>query len=190
MCIILTDASSHLVMQAMVVFLLETSYQCSHLKTQNNDDVSKSIKKLVRWLQCMRSDNDIADQAYKVVTDILKSGKLPVEDNIDSMIVEDEPDLDREQPYPSYPTSTQGLDAEIAFTQAEQHTDYYPGPVGNFDALSDPYFSLDQFQMPEIYENLFMTSFDQPNPLFPTMEDILMGEDEAAMQHPYPHEQE
>jgi hypothetical protein len=177
-------------MQAMVVLLLETSYQCSHLKTQNNVDVSKSIKKLVRWLKCMRSDNDIAGQAYKVVTDLLKSAKLPVEDNVDSMIAEDKPEMDREQPYPSYPTSTQGFDAGTAFTQPEQHVDYYPGPTGNFDAMPDPYFLLDQFQMPEVYENLFMTSFDQPNPLFPDMEDILMGEDEAAMQYPYPHRQE
>jgi hypothetical protein len=174
-------------MQAMVVLLLETSYQCSHLKTQNNEEVSKCIKKFVRWLQCMRNDNDIAGKAYKVVNDILKSGKLPIEDNIDTILAEDGPDMDGEHPYTSYPASTQGFDPGPAFTQAEQHAQYYPYLTGSFDAMLDPYFLLDQFQMSEVYENMFMTSFDQPNPLFPAMEDILMGEDEAAMQNPHPH---
>jgi hypothetical protein len=60
-------------MQAMVVFLLELPYGGAHMTTQDNEDIPKCIKKLIWWLRSMRSDNGVADLAYKVVIDILKT---------------------------------------------------------------------------------------------------------------------
>jgi hypothetical protein len=170
-------------MQAMAIFLLEMSYEGAHMTTENSKDITKSIKKLVRWLRSMRRDNGVADRAYKVVIDILKSGELRAQDNITSILAEDETDIGDGDLLQTYPVSTHASDAENAVTRGEWQADHYSNPTGNFDPMPDPFFLPDEFQMPEVYGNPFLMNFDQSNPFSLTMEEMLMDEGEVSMQH-------
>lgn len=128
----------------------------------------------------MRSDNGVADRAYKVVINILKSGKLRVQDHTANILSEDEAGIDHGHLFQAYLASTHATDSRNAFARGEWQAEYYPDPTGNFDPIPDAYFLPDQFQMPEVYDNLFLTDFDQPNPFF-SMDGLLMDEGEASL---------
>jgi hypothetical protein len=176
-------------MQAMAILLLEMSHKGAHMTTQNNKDIPKSIKKLVRWLRSLRRDNGVADRAYKVVIEILKSGKLRVQDDITDILAEDEADLDRRYLLQTYPVLTHASDSGNAFARGVWQTDFYPDPPSNFDPMPDPYFLPDQFQISEVYGNPFLTNFDQSNPFSLAMDELLMDEGDTSLQYPQPQGQ-
>ena len=153
------------------------------MTTENSKDITKSLKKLVQWLRSMRRDNSVADRAYKVVIDILKSGQLRVQDSISSILAEDEADIDHGDMLQTYPVPTHVSDTGNAVTRGGWQVDYYPNPTGNSDPIPDPFFLPDEFQMPEVYGNPFLMNFDQSNPFSLTMEELLMDEGEVSTQH-------
>jgi hypothetical protein len=65
----------HYIMQAIAVFLLEMYFDGADT-TENSKEISESVDKLVRWLQFMGLSNSVADHAYKVVLDIIKTSAL------------------------------------------------------------------------------------------------------------------
>ena len=153
------------------------------MTTQDSKDIPKSIKKLVRWLRSMRRDNGVADRAYNVIIEILKSKKLRVQDNTTDILAEDEEDIEGGYLLQTYPVSTHASDSGNAVARGEWQADYYPNPTGNFDPMPDPYFLPDQFQMSEVYGNPFLTNFDQSNPFSLTMDELLMDEGEVSLQY-------
>ncbi|KAF2186136.1 hypothetical protein K469DRAFT_631511 [Zopfia rhizophila CBS 207.26] len=168
----------HNIMQAMAVFLLEMSYQGTHMTTRDSEDIPKCIKKLVRWLRSMRINNAVAERAYKVVMDILKSGEPRVQTGITDLLADDEADIDRGHLFQAYPVSTHPFDPVNVSVQSEWQADYYRDPsTATFDLMPGLYFLPDQFQMPSAYGNPFLTYFDQPNPISLTMDELWRNEE-------------
>ncbi|KAF2647339.1 hypothetical protein K491DRAFT_784785 [Lophiostoma macrostomum CBS 122681] len=68
----------HYVMQASVVLLLEIAYE-SATYPHVRQDVFPHLKKLVRWLEILKTDNKMARRAHKIVINILEkmSGTFP-----------------------------------------------------------------------------------------------------------------
>ena len=93
-------------MQAMTVFLLETFYWGTHMTKPGNKEILKCIKKLLCWLRAMRLNNPVAERAYKLIVDILKSGESYVQDDITDLLAEDEADIDRGPLFSTYLSAT------------------------------------------------------------------------------------
>jgi hypothetical protein len=78
----------HNIMQAIAVFLLELSFGAIHM-THNVSEISGSVHKLVRLLLAMSASNPVAERAYKVVVNIIKSGAPRVQVDIADILAED-----------------------------------------------------------------------------------------------------
>jgi hypothetical protein len=159
-------------MQAMAVFLLEMFYRGTHMSKHGNNEIPKNIKKLLRWLRVMRTENPVADRAYKLVINILKSGESQVQEDITDLLAEDEANIDRGNlfaryagemaPPSSMPLSNTG-EANV-FAAGDWQSNYWTGD--QFDnGMPDPFFLPEQFQMPLTFGNPFATNFDQGNPI-------------------------
>lgn len=61
----------HTIMQSLVILLLEVSYEAVYFP-HDRQDVIPSLKKLVRWLRAMRSNNGMASRAYSLVINLLR----------------------------------------------------------------------------------------------------------------------
>jgi hypothetical protein len=61
----------HTIMQSLTILLLEISYETIQLPHDRREIVN-SLKKLVRWLRAMRSNNGMARRAYSLVMSMLK----------------------------------------------------------------------------------------------------------------------
>ncbi|KAF2703841.1 hypothetical protein K504DRAFT_507750 [Pleomassaria siparia CBS 279.74] len=168
----------HNIMQAMAVFLLEMLYHGTHLNTRDNEDVPKCIKKLLRWLRAMRNNNPVAGRAYKLIVNILKSGETRVQADITDLLAEDEADIDRGHLFQTYPVplnpSNPNPTPTGGFASSAQWQQNYYDPA--FVPLPDPYFLMDQFQMPSSYGNPFLTNFDQGNPINLNVDDLWRNE--------------
>jgi hypothetical protein len=62
---------THNVMQSLVVLLLDISYEVQRFPDDPHE-VLPSIKKLIRWLRALRSNNGMARRAYSIVVGLLK----------------------------------------------------------------------------------------------------------------------
>jgi hypothetical protein len=143
----------HYIMQAMAVFLLEMSFEGTNT-TQNSEELSESIAKLVRWLRFMSSRNTVADRAYKVVMDMIKTGVPEVRIDISDVMVEEQA-----RPSSNYHTATTNVDTQSPTIFGEQQLIQ---AYGEFEP--DQHFMLDPgLQMPSIFGTPFTTNFDQFN---------------------------
>ncbi|KAF1955254.1 hypothetical protein CC80DRAFT_549461 [Byssothecium circinans] len=61
----------HIIMQAVAVLLLKMSYGPLH-STHKGEELSGSVRKLVRWLRRLSATSDVAERAYNVSVDIIK----------------------------------------------------------------------------------------------------------------------
>jgi hypothetical protein len=66
-------------MQALTVLLLEISYEAIHFP-HDRQDMVPSLKKLVRWLRVMKTNNGMANRAYIITMNLLQ--KLVIHINI------------------------------------------------------------------------------------------------------------
>ncbi|KAF2677069.1 hypothetical protein K458DRAFT_424257 [Lentithecium fluviatile CBS 122367] len=62
----------HNIMQAIAVFMLKMSLGRRHM-IHDGEDLSESVKKLARWLRCLSASNDVADRAYQVILELIRS---------------------------------------------------------------------------------------------------------------------
>jgi hypothetical protein len=58
-------------MQALTVLLLEISYEAIHFPLDRHEMVP-SLKKLVRWLRVMKTNNGMANRAYIITMNLLQ----------------------------------------------------------------------------------------------------------------------
>jgi hypothetical protein len=58
-------------MQALTVLLLEISYEAIHFP-QDRHEMVPSLKKLVRWLRVMKTNNGMANRAYIITMNLLQ----------------------------------------------------------------------------------------------------------------------
>jgi hypothetical protein len=144
----------HYMMQAIAVFLLEMSFKGTDT-TQNGEELSESIEKLVRWLRFMSSRNAVAERAYNVVMDIIiKSGAPRVQIDKSEPVVEGQA-----IPPFNYPTATTNAGTQSATSFEEEQL-----AQGSGELQPDQYFMLDPaLQMPSVFGTPFMTDFDQCN---------------------------
>lgn len=168
-------------MQAMTVFLLETFYRGTHMTKPGNKEIPKCIKKLLRWLQAMRPNNPVAERAYKLIVNILKSGESHVQDDITDLLAEDEADIDRGPSFSTYPSAT--LSPEFLNVFAPGQWQPFPYDTTVFP-MPDPHFLPEQFQMPITYGNPFLTNFDQQNPFSITIDVLWRNAGEDSVQYP------
>ena len=61
----------HYLTQAIAVLLLEVTCEAVHFP-RDRQDMVPSLKKLLRWLRCMRKNNAMAVRAYSVSFSLLQ----------------------------------------------------------------------------------------------------------------------
>ncbi|ORY00961.1 hypothetical protein BCR34DRAFT_102002 [Clohesyomyces aquaticus] len=164
----------HNIMQAISVFLLEMSFGEAHM-THHGEELPKSTKKLVRWLQAMCITNAVAERAHEVAIDIIKTEAPQVRIDISDIIVESARGPDRSHmllpsqrssylSFLSHPPAPGALSMgfpellnDAAAQGAQLSSQHFLPP--------DPqYLMLDpDMQRPLRYGNPFMTNFDQPD---------------------------
>ncbi|KAL6171730.1 hypothetical protein ACJQWK_02736 [Exserohilum turcicum] len=166
----------HNIMQAIAVFLLEISFGESHMKN-GGKEIAKSTKKLIRWLQHLSSTNTVAERAYQVTMDIIKTGAPRIRIDISDILSEEAGDSDRSHPFPdmhtsatdSYPPHMQEAppmsDLGMGFSGDLNNPLLFGQQAHSHWFLSDPqYLMLDpDLQLPLTFGNPFMTNFDQPD---------------------------
>jgi hypothetical protein len=64
----------HAIMQSLVVLLIEV-----RLRPRDRQTTVLSLKKLIRWLRAMRSNNGVAGRAYSIAFNLLKKVSLSIE---------------------------------------------------------------------------------------------------------------
>lgn len=74
----LVSNDCQIVMQALAIFLLEMSCGLVHV-ANNRADITRSIKKLVRWLRFMQQRDAAVERALKVVLNVLRKARNEVE---------------------------------------------------------------------------------------------------------------
>ncbi|CAG5181457.1 uncharacterized protein ALTATR162_LOCUS9772 [Alternaria atra] len=162
----------HYIMQAIAVFLLKMSSEIG--TTQKEEELSKSIDKLVRWLRWMSPGNAVAKRAHEVVMDIIRTRVPRVRTENYNILAEEQARLSS-----NYPTATSNVDTQSTATfEKEQPVqasgEFQPGQ----------YFMLDPaLQMRPTFSSPFITDFDQSNLLYtrffpsghPMEEDTWMG---------------
>jgi hypothetical protein len=139
----------HNIMQAMAVFLLEISYGEAHMK-RHDEEITKSTKKLVRWLQHMRGSNAVAERAYSVAIDIIKTGAPRVTVDISDILEEEHSHLDRSQKLrrPSQ-SSSRVVFRRIQKRDSHQMTWLWHFQANHLDKWNlSSYFSMKIFDIP------------------------------------------
>lgn len=181
----------HNIMQAMAVFLLESFFEGTH-----NSEISANIEKLVRWLQAMSGSNAVADRAYRVVIDILKTCAPRVRLNISDILVEEEASVAVFTPGKSPPKDDSVMQLSNDLTKTPKFEPEYPvtfgghSPVQAWEELQPYQFSMPEpsLDMPSVFTNPFLTSFDNPNPLldaFPLNGDATINDESRLYQNPF-----
>jgi hypothetical protein len=142
----------HYMMQAIAVFLLEMSFQGTDT-TYNGEELSKSTKKLVKWLRFMSPRNAVAERAYNVVMDIIAKTGAP---HVQTDRSEFEPVVQEHTTPPIVATSAGARSATSL--EVEQLT------YGYEESQPEQSFMLDPaLEMPPIFGSPFITDFDQFN---------------------------
>lgn len=158
------------------------------MTTRDNEEIPKCIKKLLRWLGAMRRNNAVAERAYKLVLDILKSGESRIQVDITNLLAEDEADIEGGNSFQAFPGVIDPSDPGDAFATGQWQPDFYDPP--GFAPMSDTYLWPDQFPMSSMYGNPFLTNFDQGNPISLTMDEIWRNTDDASSEYPPSHQQQ
>ena len=158
-------------MQSTAVLLLEMAYKAQDI-TKDASSATRSIRKLIRWLQAMQENDLVAARAYEVVWRILKACAPVLQAEVNKIIA-----LDGEED--SQANSRQRPQNEQA-TAYWQQPDLFQNPMvssGTFDPSAfyqqpfDPLFEYqpvtytssfaNQNSTPMPFGNPFFTSFDQ-----------------------------
>ena len=195
-------------MQATAVLLLEMAYESVHIKDEK-DTIVSSIKKMIRWLRAMQSNDPVAGRAYNVVWTILKNCSPALQSQANELLA-----VDAETPQESHSHSHhqqnhlaeqqqtyQWLSGQPTFSSPEQqslfNTQFMPQqPMTAFpeyDFSSLPFDSSQQFQTHMTFGNPFFTNFDQGVPVV-NMRDLWMSQPSMGysdmtfqQQQPMPH---
>ena len=145
----------HYIVQAIAVFLLEMSSETG--TTQEGEELSKSIDKLVRWLWSMGPGNPVAKRAYEVVMDIIRTRVPRVRTEKSDIFTEEQA-----RPSYSYAAATSNVDTQSTTTlEKEQPVQASGESQPGQDFMLDPALqTLPTFSTP------FITDFDQSNLLY------------------------
>ncbi|KAL5119482.1 hypothetical protein ACEQ8H_002547 [Pleosporales sp. CAS-2024a] len=79
----------HTIMQSIIVLLLEISYEAIQLP-HDRREIIQSMKKLVRWLRVLKTNNEVARRAYFVIMQLLRVLVRSVKMDIADLVQEDE----------------------------------------------------------------------------------------------------
>ncbi|KAF2653038.1 hypothetical protein K491DRAFT_718355 [Lophiostoma macrostomum CBS 122681] len=169
----------HYIMQAMAVLLLELAHGERH-SSRGGDDIPSHIKKLVKWLRCMRGNQPVAERAYTVAMGIIKSVRKQAQAEIDAILAEEEKadTADRErEAWQEQEQSRFNLDPLLQDLDVD--TTYDDTPMANYMADSmqfssatfdpalyteDLHMSYPEVSMANTYGLPFSSTFDQTNP--------------------------
>ena len=163
------------VMQSTAVLLLEMAYKAQDI-TKDASSATRSIRKLIRWLQAMQENDLVAARAYEVVWRILKACAPVLQAEVNKIIALDGEE-DSQANSPQCPQNEQA-------TAYWQQPDLFQNPMvssGTFDPSAfyqqpfDPLFEYqpvtytssfaNQNSTPMPFGNPFFTSFDQIVPV-------------------------
>lgn len=180
----------HNIMQAVAVFLLELSFRAAHM-SHYLPQISDSVRKLVRLLQAMSVSNAVAERAYKVVINIIKSGAPRVQVDISDTLAEDsrraQSRMSSNTTIPARPKATpppRDDDEESYFPEISAKATSLDTARPTSSGPEEPEGGVDEFQieefiawdvdqnMPSLFGNPFSTEYDDP--------DLLGGDDFAA----------
>ncbi|KAF2134944.1 hypothetical protein P153DRAFT_362657 [Dothidotthia symphoricarpi CBS 119687] len=190
----------HNTMQALAVLLLEMAFQGTQSKN-NNAEIFACVKKLIRWLRAMRSNDAVAGRAYDVVWKILKNCAPDLQaranelladdsesdsdsDNEDEKYSEDE-EADQQTPCQSgFPDSFDPSRQEMAHWPQENYLEspmtsaapfnthlFSNQPLDHLPEYQNPYFMPPHVHTPMTFGNPFITSYDQGAPVV-NMQDL------------------
>lgn len=164
-------------MQSMAVLLLELAYENKDME-KDYPTMTKSIKKLVRWLRALEYNDPIAAQAYKVVVKIVKASAPTLRAQAEDLLAL----------YDDIPPPPQQFQHAGARYNSHQWAaeDEYRNPTGPsapapfqqqaFDPWVEyqthPYQDapMDTDLMPMSFGNPFSTTFDQAAPVLSMQE--------------------
>ncbi|OAL01148.1 hypothetical protein IQ06DRAFT_347212 [Phaeosphaeriaceae sp. SRC1lsM3a] len=90
-------ATTHYIVQAIAVLLLETTYEKKDLGKTTPEKIV-ALRKMLRWLRCMEYSDPVAAKAYKVVQRLLKAVTPILKSIADELLA---PDQDWNAPAPN-----------------------------------------------------------------------------------------
>jgi hypothetical protein len=170
--------NDRLVMQSMAVLLLELAYENKDME-KDYPTMTKSIKKLVRWLRAMKYNDSVASQAYKVVVKIIRASSPTLRAQADDLLAlhDDFPP----QPEP-YQHANAGYDPHQWEAGGQYRDSAGPSAPAPFqqqsidpwlDYQQDPYLDapMDADLTPMSFSNPFLTNFDEAAPML-SMQDL------------------
>ncbi|KAH7108882.1 hypothetical protein B0J11DRAFT_513094, partial [Dendryphion nanum] len=83
----------HNLMQALVILLLEIASKC--IPFSHGEEILSSMKKLIRWLRAMKSNNEIAKRGYDMADSILQRLVPQVDVDITDLLTEHAAELEK-----------------------------------------------------------------------------------------------
>ncbi|KAL6157311.1 hypothetical protein ACJQWK_06754 [Exserohilum turcicum] len=176
----------HMIMQGLTVLLLELSLNCAHL-TIEKSHITSCVDKFMRWLESMKSIDEVSESAYSVVSKVLNKQtpeeaarkQLPYLQSAPGYErhgynIQD-PSLGPQVPFQmhSQPSSLQQMHhawpGSDAFTNAPYFSQpdasgFYHSNLPSTEYLNDPHASLYQFGQPQMnlfYGNPYPATMDQ-----------------------------
>ena len=124
----------------------------------------------------MRSNNALADRAYKIVADILTTGNARFQADVVGLLAEDVVVSGKSrfaQPYTqqsdAFSVANWQQDVTNPAPAAGSSTQFFDPTSASDNFVSDQYAFDTNYQMPFVYGNPFITTFDQVNPLSQTV---------------------
>jgi len=187
----------HTIMQSIAVLLLEVSYHAGEFP-EDRQEVLPPLKKLIRWLRTMRTRNKMAARAYGTVMDLLRKLNKTIAMNIPDLFQEDD-EIKAAATMTSISTPphvTRPDGGSLRFTAQAQYHGISDHELHTSHSYSDPmiggHYTSSQPQMHGVigtvpsdastnlhadswdvsgsyFSNLFLTYFDEQNPL-PTVD--------------------
>ncbi|KAI4694813.1 hypothetical protein J4E81_006414 [Alternaria sp. BMP 2799] len=156
----------------MSVLLLEMAYEGKHLKDER-EDIMGCIKKMIRWLRAMKTNDPVAARAHDVVYKILNTCAPALREQVKELIADDtewtsQPAQPARSARPSTFTSqSTSWDTTGATGYSQELPPNFPPPLSEAHFM-DPLLSYPMpAQQPTSFAfgNPFMTNFDQGVPL-------------------------
>jgi hypothetical protein len=165
-------------MQSMAVLLLELAYENKDME-KDYPTMTKSIRKLVRWLRAMSYNDPVAAQAYKVVVKIIRAASPTLRAQADDLLALHDDSPPQSQPYQH---ANVGYDPHQWEAGDQYHNPAGPSAPAPFkhqpfdpwlDYQSDPYLDapMDADLTPMSFGNPFLTNFDEAAPVL-SMQDL------------------
>lgn len=152
----------------MAVLLLEMAYEGQNMK-EDKADILSCIKKLMRWLRAMRTNDPVASRAHDVVYKIFNTSASSLRDQVSELVDDDHTQPPQAQPSErheefAFPTQPEPWDMPI---YPEDTSQTLPPPFLN-EQFSNPIYPFPVQNDPSIafsFGNPFMTTFDQNPPI-------------------------